>query len=653
MINEKPQLLTIEKTNQPALVSRSIPALLALTGQAARVLSIALWFALLTGLAEVSLLTIARVFLHRYVNFMNYQMVWMSPLADTFLFVTIAVIWIVVSRYLPRFMSLRAATFVVAFLAFLTILLLYQALHVYAALLIAGGLAFQIARFAASHVDGFTRFVGQTTPWLVVVVVLLAAGTSGWKWWANRQAVLSLPAAKSDAPNVLLIVLDAVRARNLSLYGYTRRTTPRLEEMARTGIVFESAISTAPWTLPSHASMFTGRYPHELSTGFAAGLDSTYPTLAEELSRHGYLTAGFVANTWFCGPASGLSRGFTHYEDIAISPGQIMVSSAIGRAASDSPWLRRTINYSEELGRKNAPEINESFLRWLSGKDPKRPFFAFLNYFDAHEPYLPPDPFATKFGSSQPRPNPRHSLEWNWAPSEIQLETNAYDGSIAYLDHQIGALLDELKSRGLLDNTLVIITGDHGEEFGEHGIVDHGYSVYLPSLQVPLLISYPRMGPGGIRVKEPVTLRDLPATVLDLLELKNTNSFPGNSLARRWMPAKMKEGSVSEPVLSELEFAANLPASYPISKGEMKSLVIDQYHYIRNGDKVEELYDFQQDPLETRNLALSDESRSILNKCREYLDSGLSRKSELNNRTDMPGRLVSSIDLSPLRRANP
>jgi arylsulfatase A-like enzyme len=372
--------------------------------------------------------------------------------------------------------------------------------------------------------------------------------------------------------------------------------------------------------------MFTGRNQHELSVGFASKLDATHPTLAEALSAQGYLTAGFVANTWYCGRASGLNRGFTHYEDLAVSPGQIIVSSTLGRAANGSLGLRRAVGYSEVLGRKTAPEINDSFLRWLSRKDPKRPFFAFINYFDAHEPYLPPEPYDVKFGPNVPRGNPRHGHYWNWTPSEIQAEMDAYDGAIASLDNEIGLLFDQLEKKGLLDNTLVIITADHGEEFFEHSIMDHGYSLYMPLLHVPLLVSFPNRVPAGIRAKEPVSLRDLPATVMDLLKLRNESRFPGISLARWWDGAIAPGSSDSDPLLSELEFTPDLPESYPISKGELKSLITTRYHYIKNGDNSEELYDYLNDPLEQRNLTLSEEGRATLDEFRAFLDSIFSRQ---------------------------
>jgi arylsulfatase A-like enzyme len=622
---EKVDLNIAREVNRP-ITTREHRVLSGVLQESGKLLVIAVWFGLLTGLAEASLLTIARHFLNRYISYVGRDFVWMAPLAELFFFAFAAVILLLPAFLWSRLIIPRVAIFIFAFLAFINILLIYQRLHLFAALVLAVGLATQTARFLAAHINRFYGLVRRTTVWIAVLVVGLGVGSSGWQWMAERRSLAALPEAQPDAPNVLLIVLDTVRAQNLSLYGYERATTPQLEKLADKGVVFERAISTAPWTLPSHASMFTGRNQHELTVGFAAKLDATYPTLAEELSAHGYLTAGFVANTWYCGKASGLSRGFTHYEDLVASPGQVIVSSTLGRAANGNFSLRRAINYSEVLGRKKAPEINASFLTWLSQKDPQRPFFAFLNYFDAHEPYLPPGPFGVKFGPNVPRGNPRHDHYWNWQPSEIQAELDAYDGAIAYLDHQLGVLFDQLAKRRFLENTLVIITADHGEEFGEHGIMDHGYSLYLPLLHVPLLVSFPGRMPAGIRVNEPVSLRDLPATVMDFINLKNEGRFPGATLGRYLDGENARPSLVSDPLLSELEFTPDLPESYPISRGEMKSLITTRHHYIKNGDNSEELYDYLNDSLEQRNLALSEESRATLEKFRAYLDSIFSPK---------------------------
>jgi arylsulfatase A-like enzyme len=387
--------------------------------------------------------------------------------------------------------------------------------------------------------------------------------------------------------------------------------------------------------------MFTGRFSHELSVirakfspdGLTA-LDSAYPTLAEALSASGYLSAGFVANTEYCGYETGLNRGFAHYEDYQLSPVELALSSSVGRTVLNYWRLRRIFDYYDIAGRKTAQEVNNSFLRWLDRRR-VQPFFAFLNYYDAHEPYRPPPPFDAQFGPNAPRENypavfgeggirqvKRGSRQLMSAP-EIQAELDAYEGAIAYIDHHLGLLFDELQRRGLLENTLVIVTADHGEQFGEHGLFDHGNSLYLPLLHVPLVISFPTYVPAGAKISEPVSLRDLPATVLGLVGLGRVVSFPGASLARYWDDAPESKRSGSGPVFSEVTPFAGVPRRYPIARGDMSALVLDHYHYIKNGDGREELYDFAVDPAESHNLANSEESRQLLEQFRTRLKTTL------------------------------
>jgi arylsulfatase A-like enzyme len=373
--------------------------------------------------------------------------------------------------------------------------------------------------------------------------------------------------------------------------------------------------------------MFTGRYPHETSANWQSALDTTHPTLAEFLRSHGYLTAGFTANEVYTGYEYGLNRGFIRYEDFPISLKEIMVNSSLGKFLSNSAVLRRLWGRPEILGRKTASDVNRDFLEWLPAER-SRPFFVFLNYFDAHEPYLPPSPYDLAFGPERRQGNQsfmnlsRNAFridKWAMSAHEARAERNAYEGAIAYIDDNVGQLLGVLEKRGLLDNTLVIITSDHGEQLGEHGLFDHGNSLYLPLIHVPLLISFPGRITADFAVSEPVTLRDLPATVVDLVGLKNSSPFPGISLRRYWDRSGYVDGARESPLLSELSPGFPRPAFYPVSKGEMKSLVVGRYHYVKNGDGGEELYDFIADPSEINNLAISGNMNHVLDTTRSSL----------------------------------
>jgi arylsulfatase A-like enzyme len=575
-----------------------------------QLLRLVLWFGLLTGLSETAMRGSAKAILAKVIYF-DPAIVWMAPVADTFLFsIGILILLLFGLALRRRAISARGALFTLAFLSSLSLLLLIPKLHLLAKVAIAIGLAVQTARFVGSHSASFLSLVRSTTLYLVGIILVMTLILYGWQNLSERNLSASLPPASPNAPNVLLITLDTVRAESMSLYGYAKPTSPQLQQLARSGVTFKQALAPAPWTLASHASMFTGRPPDELSVGWHQALDSTYPTLAGILSQHGYLTAGFVANNLYCNHEFGLNRGFIHYEDYPISLGQIFVSSSIGQALANILWFRKVTDYYETLGRKTAPEINESFLRWLS-RNNQRPFFVFLNYFDAHSPYLPPAPFDTKLG-----PKKKRQIQWiqgdrEYTPQEVAAELDAYDGTIAYLDDHVGSLIRELDKRGLRQNTLIIITSDHGEEFHEHGYMGHGGSLYLSALRVPLVILFPTKLPEGKTIDQAVSLEDIPSTVIDLIELKVDGDFPGSSLRRYWDPSVNHD--VGHPQLvATVPYAPNQPGRYPASKGDMKSFVVDRYHYIVSGDTRRELYDFADDPLEKRDLMSLPESAKIL-----------------------------------------
>jgi arylsulfatase A-like enzyme len=604
------------------------------------VLAQALWFGLLTGLAEAGLVGIKRFALGRVVR-TGPDVAWMSPVADALAFVLVGLALAALARIWKPIASRSISTAVLAFLAFLSVLLMYYPLHLYAKLLLAAGLAVQAARLANRWPALFGRVVRGGVTAMASFVVLLAAITQLLPSRTYRQHVNGLPPAPAGAPNVLLVVWDTVRADNLSLYGYARSTTPRLDEWARSGAVFDRAMSTSPWTLPSHASMFTGQWPQQLSANWEQPLDAGPRTLAEVLAARGYLTAGFVANTYYCGNELGIARGFAHYEDYVASPREVLISSTLVRLVANSTFVRRLIGYHDNIPRRSATEITDQFLEW-QGSASGRPFFAFLNYFDAHENYLPPPPFDRKFGDGPLPGSPaviqdvRRSLRRDWPQrpaNEIQAEISLYDGAIAYLDDQLNRLLGELQTRGVLDNTVVIVTSDHGEQFGEHGLFLHANSLYRPLLHVPLVVRYPRAVPAGQRIRRPVSLRDVPATVLDLVDADG-GALPGATLARYWermdgrsskfeaRTSAAPEGVAAE--VREASWAKMWSPWYPAAKGDMQSVTDESFHYIRNGDGTEELY-AAADTREEKNLAALPESLAILERYRVLLQTTVTR----------------------------
>ncbi|MEO8294436.1 MAG: sulfatase [Gemmatimonadota bacterium] len=578
------------------------------------------WLGLLTGLGELVFLAARKFIKHKFL-FGSPDVIWMAPLANAVLFLVAGLLVLGLKAMFPSRITWRTAFGAYLFLASLALLLMYPPLSHLAAALLALGVAVQGGRMAGRASRLIAAMARRMTAPLLVLVVILGVVQHGWYAWTERRMLSALPKSKEGAPNVLLIVLDTVRSLNLSLYGYPKETTPELTRWAARGVRFDRALSTAPWTFPSHATMFTGRMPHELTASWMTPLSDQYPTLSELLGRRGYATAGFAANTLYCSRETGLSRGFSHWADYLISPGEFARSSALGRLLIDNPEYRQLTGNFQTPGRKSAEDVNGEMLEWLGdGKD--RPFFVFLNYFDAHGPYLPPAPFDVKFG---PAPadryrrfteRPRRGVP---APDILREEEDAYDASIAYLDHQLGQLFDELERRGQMENTLVVVVSDHGEEFGEHGLMGHGNSLYRPSLQVPLIFWRKNHIPAHRVVTQAVSVRDLAATIMGQVDGPADPAVPGRSLDRFWNGAAPIEGASSDTLVAEVAYTPRLPEWYPVSRGPMKSVVLGEFRYIQNGDGKPELYDFEHDIMETNDLLKPTGQHVMLNELRNLL----------------------------------
>ena len=474
--------------------------------------------------------------------------------------------------------------------------------------------------------------------------------THGGRVWSEYRQQANLPPAPAGAQNVILIVWDTVRAANTSLHGYRRPTTPNLLHLASRGVRFDQAFAASSWTLPSHASMLTGRWPHELGVGWKTPVRDGAPTLAGFLASHGYATAGFVANLDYCSRETGLARGFAHYEDFSFSVVDTFNRyTALGRRIDASSWtstidawLERTTGHWYDLiprsreHLKNADAINDAFLLWL-GKQPKpgRPFFAFLNFNDAHTPYEVPDSSIPGFGRRPSSSRERQTLKGflgidktTLSIDDVQLATDVYDDCIAHLDRRLGLLLDELSRRGVLENTLVVVTADHGEHLGDHGLFFHGGSLYRQVVQVPLLIVGNKEVPAGRTIAEPVSLCDLPATLIDLLGLGPDHPFTGRSVARYWQPRSPGVRVLADPLLMETtkpELITN-GGREPAAKGPMKAVIVAGMHYIRMADGSEELYDVNKDVDEAVNLAIERDKMPTLMECRNLLNLMLRRR---------------------------
>jgi arylsulfatase A-like enzyme len=500
-------------------------------------------------------------------------------------------------------------------------------IEAWASLLLSSGLAVRCGSLAGARREPFLRLVRRTAPALVGVLLAITVISLGRRAWSEHRALATLPPPPAGARNLLLVVWDTVRAGNLSLHGYGRKTSPNLERLAAGGVRFDRAFSTAPWTLPSHGSLFTGRWPHELEADWQVPLDGNYPTLAEYLCRCGYDTGGFVANLDYCSRETGLNRGFAHYEDYPIELGDILTrytglgsrldlltpASVINRVMKKYRGDAFDVTPRAKEHAKSATTVNRSLFAWLSWQRTRnRPFFAFLNYNEAHSPYEVPDRSAPAFGLRPVSYVDRLILR-SWDTVEkaklsighVQMATDVYDDSILYLDRCLSALLDELNARGALDETVIIVVSDHGEHLGDHFLFSHGCSLYRQLVGVPLVISDPKRVPPGRVVLEPVSLRDIPATAVDLLGLADGAPFPGQSLARFWAGNAQAGPLGGEPLLME----TGKPLGFvnqgrePVAKGPMKGLVAEGMHYIRMADGREELYFLKSDAEEQANLA--------------------------------------------------
>ena len=393
--------------------------------------------------------------------------------------------------------------------------------------------------------------------------------------------------------------------------------------------------------------MFTGRWPHEVGEKWRTPLQGDFATLAEYLGSHGYATAGFVGNVGYCSQETGLARGFTHYEDhVMENLAPLRTAALVEYLASATSGILRTFDFSSleplrgfvtrwfEVKRKNAALIRRAFLRWVSQREEtSRPFFAFLNFFDAHQQYVLPAGTRRRFVNYSLTTEENRIMYDLWPILDkmrlprpyIDVARDSYDDCLSYIDEQLGLLFDALQRHGVLNRTLVIVTSDHGEGLGDHDLFDHGLSLYRTEIRVPLVIRPPSaLNPSSV-VEETVSLRDLPATIVDLVGLGAGSPFPGGSLARFWRNSPSKGVDrlrETEPVVSELKEPNSSTGGdkerSPGLHGPLISLAADNFVYIRNeGDGTEQLFDMRADPQELNDKSRDDSTRPVLEDFRQ------------------------------------
>ena len=605
-----------------------------------------IWFGLSGGLLEVGTRVLCRAIdPTRRLYLMSRHFVWLTPLANMSLFVVLGLLLAGMTKLWPRLGGWISPRLLCA-LAIQPMLIL-AAPRIYSQALFV--LALGISSLLVSLLESLPRtrrlsILIRSFPVFAALVLILAVSVvagDGLKQYREARRPVPLP----GSPNVLFVVLDTVRADRLSLYGYRRSTSPALERLARHGVRFDNARAPAPWTLASHASFFSGRWPHELDVQWLTPLRADFPLLAEYLGSRGYATAGIVANTNYCSYDTGLDRGFTYFEDYILEKlaplrtsllveGVLNALFELGVQQESGPlhFLRESVECWFYSGvRRSAGSINRSVVDWLARRaQPERPFFLFINYLDAHATYKLPDEAPGRFGRKPQTPDEIRVVYDGWPLVDklklpgyyINMARDCYDNCLAYLDEQLRLLFDELQRRDLLDRTLVVITSDHGEGLGEHDLFDHGESLYSTELRVPLLIVPPAKSQTHGVVREVVSLHNLPATVVDLVGLSGGSPFPGHSLANLWNASRADPGFLSA-AFSELPSPSPRDCNHgrsPAYRGPMLSLAEGEYVYIRNlRNGSEELFDHRDDPLELSNRARVDSLRPVLDRLRDSL----------------------------------
>jgi len=570
------------------------------------------WFSLAYGLLEgVGLLLVSPGALTTYsgrVKPVDASILWIAPLLDIPLFLSLGFTMHLAAR-LGKAVSPAFGVICSQFLTMSTgMLLVPPQMHGWSAVILGIGLTVVWSRWLRTHGETFSIILRRSLPTLAAVWLLLFGGIWGGQRYRELQNA-EKAMADSSKPNVLLIVLDTARADRFSAYGYGRQTTPQIDHVAKEGILYTQAIAPSSWTVPSHASLFTGRNPEEHGAGIHA-LDDRFPTVAETLQGNGYRTAGFVANRMMLYGGTGLGRGFVHYEDILDSPLDAFARTVYGRriVGRIRGWLHRF----DLVGRKSAGDVNRGFLDWLdrkvSASQDISPFFAFLNYFDTHYPVFPPMKDAARFSSapeSIAHRDPQKDADFKFqpAPGEAKNWEDAYDAALNYVDGEIGNLLDDLSRRRLLENTIVVITSDHGEAFLEHGYWGHAIDLHRETIHVPLIIRFPRKISGGTVHKETIGLAEVPSLILNLLGSKAPQLRPARS-----------------GVLSYLEPNPWFPKSWPSHSGWQRSIVDGRWHFLWHEGRPAQLFDWENDRLEAKDLAGTPQGKEIVAKFTRAFD---------------------------------
>ncbi len=381
--------------------------------------------------------------------------------------------------------------------------------------------------------------------------------------------------------NIILISIDTLRPDHLGCYGYGRNTSPAIDALAKKGAVFLNTVSTTSWTLPAHMSLLTGTdiTVHGVKND-GISLHHSIPTLAEILQENGYSTAAFCSSPYL-NPAFGFDRGFDVYHNTDLETNEF----------PDTIFLEDRDKWQQVHEDITSPRIEHLAVDWLE-KHQKEPFFLFLHFWDPHFDFIPPPPYDTLFDPDyQGSVTSLHfmfnkDIHEGMDPRDLAHIIALYDGEIASTDFHLGRIIDRLRELGLFDRTLIVVTGDHGEEFFEHGNKGHRITLYDETVRIPLVVVLPGRDLRGMKIVQQAGIIDIAATILDYLGLPVRPPMQGHSL----LPfLEGKAPNEVNPQLLELE-------------DTLRALRTNQYKLLFNLDHRETtILDLEKDPRETHN----------------------------------------------------
>ncbi|GJM22009.1 MAG: hypothetical protein DHS20C15_19240 [Planctomycetota bacterium] len=419
------------------------------------------------------------------------------------------------------------------------------------------------------------------------------------------------PATETAPLNVLFVSLDTLRADHLEAYGYTRETAPNLRALAEQGVLFEDCVATANWTLPTHTSLFTGL--SALTHGVEEASDllpEACPTLVEPFRDAGYATAGFYSNP-FLGEKFGYARGFDEYARAATDDDLRAMIERKGDAKGSTSGTRFPepgARESDYFAEQSSEQVTARGLAFLDQLPSEQPFFLFLHYNDIHSDYIPPAPhdrlFDTDYnGTLSPEHYPAHpDVHAEMNERDLAWIRALYDGEIHWVDEQLARVFQALEEIGRAEDTLVVVTADHGEGFFERGYKEHHYGLYRELLHVPFILRLPRALPSGRRVSDTVSQADIAPTILSLAGLTGLPGADGRALDE--LAAGTAEHSARPPVVS----SAVLKPILDQPGDEMVSLTTGDFHAVlrrrhTDGRETLQVFDRRSDPEELSPLA--------------------------------------------------